>query len=242
MKILAFDTSNQALSVALLEDQNLLSMQTTNIKRNHSVQLMPVIDHVLKSASVDIQSIGRIVVAEGPGSYTGLRIAVTTAKTLAETIDAELVGISSLEMLVLNAPVDGIVVPFFDARQKNVFAGVYEKSGEKLKTIQADQHIAMKDLLHFLNGLGKSVYFISTDFDKFQLEIEDTLKVIAEHSNRLNNLPNAFALGLLGFQKQELENVFSFIPNYLRKTEAERTWETSHPQELKKESYVKRMD
>ncbi len=73
---------------------------------------MPIISQTLAEAGMALNEIDRIVVAKGPGSYTGLRIAVTTAKTLALTLNAELVGVSSLEMLVPNAPQNGLVVPF----------------------------------------------------------------------------------------------------------------------------------
>src|SRR5699024_1936753 len=99
MKILAFDTSNQPLSVAVVEDENILTEQMINVKRNHSVQLMPAIDEALKQVKLTLDDIDRIAVASGPGSYTGLRIAITIAKSLAWTKDIELVGVSSLKVM-----------------------------------------------------------------------------------------------------------------------------------------------
>ncbi|WP_251920973.1 tRNA (adenosine(37)-N6)-threonylcarbamoyltransferase complex dimerization subunit type 1 TsaB [Pediococcus acidilactici] len=242
MKILALDTSNVALSVAVLENDQLLAIQTTNIKRNHSKQLMPIISQTLKTAEVSLADLDRIVVVKGPGSYTGLRIAVTTAKTLAMTLEIELVGISSLAMLVPNAPNDGLVVPFFDARNQNVFAGIYEKHGMEVTPVVADQHLSFESLLAKINELGRSVYFINNHFEKFQPMVEDTLRVIAEHSTTLNSLPNAYALGLLGLQKQALENYYTFVPAYLRVTEAERNWKEKHPNDESKESYVRQIN
>ena len=92
MKILAFDTSSKALSLAILEDKQLLAETTINIKKNHSITLMPAIDFLMGSLDLTPKDLDRIVVAEGPGSYTGLRIAVATAKTLAHTLNIELVG------------------------------------------------------------------------------------------------------------------------------------------------------
>lgn len=83
MKILAFDTSNQPLSVAVVEDEKILTEITINIKRNHSLQLMPAINEALEQANTTLDDIDRVAVAKGPGSYTGLRIAVTIAKSLA---------------------------------------------------------------------------------------------------------------------------------------------------------------
>ena len=100
MKVLAFDTSSKALSVALLEEENRLAELTLTIKKNHSITLMPTIEFLMTSIDWKPTDLDRIVVAEGPGSYTGLRIAVATAKTLAQTLKIDLVGVSSLLALV----------------------------------------------------------------------------------------------------------------------------------------------
>ena len=76
MKLLAFDTSSKALFVAILEDETLLAETTLTIKKNHSITLMPVIDFLMHQIDLTPKDLDRIVVAEGPGSYTGLRIAV----------------------------------------------------------------------------------------------------------------------------------------------------------------------
>lgn len=92
MKTLAFDTSNKTLSLAILDDEILLADMTLNIQKNHSVSLMPAIDFLMTSTDLKPQDLERIVVAKGPGSYTGLRVAVATAKTLAYSLNIALVG------------------------------------------------------------------------------------------------------------------------------------------------------
>ena len=110
MKILAFDTSSTALSVALLEDENLVAEATVTVKKNHSISLMPTIDFLVAQVSWQPADLDRVVVAQGPGSYTGLRVAVATAKTLAYALDIDLVGVSSLQALT-DLSVDGVVIP-----------------------------------------------------------------------------------------------------------------------------------
>ena len=78
MKILAIDTSNHPMSVALVEDDQLLATTTLNMVRNHSIFLLPVIDDLFQKVQWQPQDLDRVVVAQGPGSYTGIRIAVTT--------------------------------------------------------------------------------------------------------------------------------------------------------------------
>ena len=87
---------------------------------------MPVIDFLMQQIDLTPKDLDRIVVAEGPCSYTGLRIAVATAKTLAHTLGIELVGVSSLSVLVPD-DLEGLVVPIMDARRNNVYAGFTKK-------------------------------------------------------------------------------------------------------------------
>ena len=90
MKILAFDTSNQPLTVSLAEHNSVKNVFTTNVARNHSIQLLPAIRDIVAAENWTLQDIDRVVVAQGPGSFTGLRIGVTVAKVLADTLGAEL--------------------------------------------------------------------------------------------------------------------------------------------------------
>ena len=142
MKVLAFDTSSKALSLAILEDKQLLAETTINIKKNHSITLMPAIDFLMASLDLTPKDLDRIVVAEGPGSYTGLRIAVATAKTLAHTLNIELVGMSSLLALVPNQQ-EGLVVPLMDARRNNVYAGFYEHA----QPVFPEAHLSFEEVL-----------------------------------------------------------------------------------------------
>ncbi len=114
MKILAMDTSNQVLSVALLDDKQLIGEITTNIAKNHSVRLMPAVEKLMKDVNVKPSELDRIIVAKGPGSYTGVRIGLATAKTMAWALDIPVIGVSSLEALAYQGILfDGIICPFF---------------------------------------------------------------------------------------------------------------------------------
>ena len=118
MNILAIDTSNRPMSVALYHNEIPLIEHTLNSKRNHSVQLMPAIEYLMKEVNLQPKDLSKIVVANGPGSYTGLRIGVTTAKTLAWSLNIPLVTVSSLELVAANLIYsNGLVCSFFDARQ-----------------------------------------------------------------------------------------------------------------------------
>lgn len=230
MKILAFDTSNKSLSVAILEDDTLLADLTLNIKKNHSVSLMPAIDFLISNLGLKPTDLERIVVAEGPGSYTGLRVAVATAKMLAYTLKIDLVGISSLYALATGfEDSDYLVVPLIDARRQNVYAGMY-KNGEPL---QADQHISLSALLAQLPNDEKLV------FTGECLAFEEVIRAEKPKALLKPSLPSAYAIGLLGKELPAV-NVDAFTPEYLKRVEAEENWLKDH-QAGDESHYIKRV-
>ena len=228
MKILAFDTSSTALSVALLEDEKLVAESTVTVKKNHSISLMPTIDFLVAQAGWQPSDLERIVVAQGPGSYTGLRVAVATAKTLAYALDIDLVGVSSLQALT-DLSVDGVVIPIMDARRNNVYAGFY-KNGQPVKT---DQHMSFTAVLEAVKAEAK-VIFVG-EVDNFSDQIEESLP----QAVILPVLPSAYAIGKYG-QSLEPADVDSFVPNYLKRVEAEENWLKTHKEDSTAD-YVKRI-
>ena len=227
MKVLAFDTSSKALSLAILEDKQILAETTINIKKNHSITLMPTIDFLMASLDWTPKDLDRIVVAEGPGSYTGLRIAVATAKTLAHTLNIELVGMSSLLALVPYQQ-EGLFVPLMDARRNNVYAGFYENA----KPVMPEAHLSFAEVLEKVTD-AEQVTFVG--------EVGPFVEQIQEHLPRTNfkeTLPNAANLALLAWDK-EADSLHDFVPNYLKRVEAEENWLKNHTESG--ESYIKRL-
>lgn len=228
MKILALDTSNQAMSVAVMVDGRVLAEMTLNRKKTHSEQLLPTIDHLLQLSALTPEDLDRVVVADGPGSYTGLRIAVTTAKTLADTLQLELVGISSLATLAAGAlRTKDLIVPLMDARRQNVFAGMYQWLDGTLINVAADRHVALDQLLAELALLKQPVTFIGGDVAKFRDAIKARLGAQAHFVDAVSALPQAGRLALLGQQATPVPPA-TFVPRYLRLTEAETNWLKTH--------------
>ena len=102
MTILAIDTSNHTLGIALVRDDTVVGESITYLKKNHSVRAMPTVEALMKECGVAPNELSKIVVAKGPGSYTGVRIGVTIAKTLAWTLSIPITAVSSLETLAAN--------------------------------------------------------------------------------------------------------------------------------------------
>ena len=228
MKILAMDTSNQAMSVAVMADGQLLAASTINHKKTHSEQLLPTIDRLMTVSGLTPAELDRVVVADGPGSYTGVRIAVTTAKTLADTLSLELVGVSSLAALAAGAVgTTNLIVPIMDARRQNVFAGVYQWLDGELINVVEDRHLALTQLLGELKLLRQPSTFVGSDVVKFTESIKATLGASAHFVDALANLPQAGRLAMLGARRSPVD-VTTFVPRYLRLTEAETNWLKTH--------------
>ncbi|EID25466.1 MULTISPECIES: tRNA (adenosine(37)-N6)-threonylcarbamoyltransferase complex dimerization subunit type 1 TsaB [Streptococcus] len=227
MKVLAFDTSSKALSLAILEDKQVLAETMINIKKNHSITLMPAIDFLMGSLDWTPKDLDRIVVAEGPGSYTGLRIAVATAKTLAHTLNIELVGMSSLLALVPRQQ-EGLVVPLMDARRNNVYAGFYENA----KPVMPEAHLSFAEVLEKVKD-AEHVTFVG-EVEAFVEQIQEQLP----QASSQETLPNAANLALWAWDKKA-DSLHDFVPNYLKRVEAEENWLKNHTESG--ESYIKRL-
>ena len=227
MKVLAFDTSSKALSLAILEDKQVLAETMINIKKNHSITLMPAIDFLMGSLDWTPKDLDRIVVAEGPGSYTGLRIAVATAKTLAHTLNIELVGMSSL-LALLPRQQEGLIVPLMDARRNNVYAGFYENA----KPVMPEAHLSFAEVVEQVKD-AEQVTFVG-EVGVFVEQIQEQLP----QASYQETLPNAANLALWTWDK-EADSLHDFVPNYLKRVEAEENWLKNHTESG--ESYIKRL-
>ncbi|MCF6515667.1 tRNA (adenosine(37)-N6)-threonylcarbamoyltransferase complex dimerization subunit type 1 TsaB [Lactobacillus sp. S2-2] len=240
MNILAIDSSNKPLSIALIAENKIQATKTITTNKKHAEQLLPIIDDLMNVANLKPNELNRIVVAKGPGSYTGIRIGVTAAKVLANTLNIDLVAVSSLETLVLNVQSDDtLVVPMFDVRNDNVFTGLYEKKNKKIINLIKDQHINIDDWLEQLKLKQAKIIFIGTDIINFKSKILDYIGDNANFVNGIDNLPQASNLAFYGSDKEVVKNINELTPDYLRLTKAEVDWKKTHPKEVNKK-YVEK--
>ncbi len=219
MIYLGIDTSNSPLSLALVEDEKVLIEETSNLKINHSLTVMPAIEEMMKKAKITPADLTHIAVAEGPGSYTGVRIGLTIAKTLAWSLKIPLHLVSSLKVLAANGEgFEGLICPVIDARRGTAFIGLYEGIG--LETVIADQHSDVKEFLLKVKELNRLVLFTGMDTVVHKAVIEEVLGEQAQWSGIQHQLPRASNLILLAQQSEE-SAVHHAVPEYRRITEAE---------------------
>lgn len=223
---LGIDTSNTPLAVAIVKDGQIVAEEVSNIKLNHSGGAMPAIERLFSRTKIAPAELSAIAVSEGPGSYTGVRIGVTLAKTLAWTLKIPVVGVSSLKVLAANVPYyPEIICSLMDARRKNVYAGAFDGSNH-LENVVEDGHYSMEDLLSRLKPLNKEVLFVGHDVEQFWETIQESLGEMAIRAPFTCDLPHASQLIALAQQLPlpSPEDVHQFVPTYKRIAEAEANW------------------
>lgn len=243
MTILALDTSNKTLSVAVELTDGTIIEQTIENTLQHSVLLMPTIEAIFKEAGITAKDLTKVVVAEGPGSYTGLRIGVTVAKTLAKSLGIPLVGVSSLDVflpdLTSKVKVGEIIVPFFDARRGNIFAVGYQKTDDGFEKVIPERHSSWDDFLKVLPKLAAGVTFVGQLQSITKEAIVEKGASEAKWLEGSDAIPHATSLIELGRNKEAVD-ADVFVPMYLKLAEAEENWKAEHPLE-KGSVYVERV-
>jgi len=225
MNVLAIDSSNMTMGVALVNGEGTLAELITNVNKNHSVKLMPAIEQLMKETGLSSHNLDRIAVAIGPGSYTGVRIGVTIAKTLAWTLQIELVAISSMAILAQNGQFfEGVVCPLIDARRGQVYTGLYGFSSNKMNRVKEDRIVLIDDWLEILKDIDKPILFLGQDVKLHQMTIEEQLGKQAVFAKSTDNQPRPSELGLLGMIGEPVEDIHGLVPTYLRLAEAETKW------------------
>lgn len=224
MKALAIDTSNYVLGISLIDEIHVIGEYITNLKKNHSVRAMPAIDSLLKECDIVPQDLDKIIVAIGPGSYTGVRIGVSIAKTLAWSLNLPIVGVSSLEALAANGRFfNGYICPLFDARRGQVYTGLYQSTNEGLIVLEEDKNVLLEDWATFLKEKRKPVLFLGNDVHIHLDTIKEKLMEYAVIGQQPIQIPRASELAFLGLNKQAID-VHALVPNYIRLAEAEAKW------------------
>lgn len=224
MKVLSLDTSNEVMGVAVCDDKVVLGEIVTNMKKNHSVRLLPAVKALLKEVHLHPKDLEKVAVAYGPGSYTGVRIGVTVAKTLAYTLNIPIVGISSLEVLAQNGRrFHGRVSPIFDARRGQVYTGLYGQSDKGFTNIKKDRIVLLTEWLEMLKGEQQPVLFLGKDLDKHGETLQKILGEQACFAEPGEQNPRPGDLALMG-ENREAVSVHPFDPEYLQLAEAESKW------------------
>ncbi len=218
---LGIDTANAPLSVAVVKDGVVVAELTQNNKVTHSIGAMPTIEEALTRAKLSVKEIDAIAVSAGPGSYTGVRIGVTIAKTLAWSLQKPIIPVSSLQALTYNVPYfNGVICAMIDARRQHVYSGAYQ--GEQV--IIEDGHYAVIDLLPKLRDLHVPILFVGRDVTMYWDIIEEIVGSHALRAPFTMDLPRASEVIRLAMAQPTEAAVHDVTPIYKRIAEAEANW------------------
>lgn len=225
MKILAIETSSKICSVALLEDNVLIKEITINDENTHSIKLMPLIERIFNEANLSIEDIDLFCCDKGPGSFTGIRIGIATIKAFIDVREKNGIGVSSLEALAYNVKEEGIICSLIDAKNDNVYAGLFEHKKEQYVQIGEYRTDNINNILSECISKKADVIFVGDGSICYKNNILEKFGENAFFEN--NNELNATNIGIAAYNKSKnkKEGTFLLTPLYLRKSNAERMLE-----------------
>ena len=220
MRILGIETSTMTGSVALMDEERLIAEYTLNLKETHTSRLMPTIDRVTKDASLTIKDLDGIAVSLGPGSFTGLRIGIATAKGLAQGLNIPVVGIPTLDGLAFQLfNCKDLICPILDARKGEVYYALY-KNGKRLSEYMACKPDRLLEKLGSrIQNPGSRIVFLGDGVEVHEDLIKRRLGRKAVFTPKTRRLPSAASIAELGLKKLKRginSELLTLKPIYIR--------------------------
>ena len=201
MTIFYIDTTSSYLYTGIVKDNQLISSRKKELGKDLSIYTISEVNEMFKEVNLEPSDIDKIIVVNGPGSFTGIRIGVTLAKVFAWSLKKPITTITSLEAMAKSIKTDKLVVPIINARREACYAAIFDNE----KVLMDGKYLTIEKLKLFLLGLNKEYVFISNDH--FSL---DTVKYDPDILNIV-----------LAYKDKEEINPHLVNPLYLKLTEAE---------------------
>ncbi|MFN3479282.1 MAG: tRNA (adenosine(37)-N6)-threonylcarbamoyltransferase complex dimerization subunit type 1 TsaB [Thermodesulfovibrionales bacterium] len=222
MKILAIETSTMLGGVAIMDEAGLVVEIRLNVKSTHSERLMVGIDSALRLANLKLSEIDAYCLSIGPGSFTGLRIGLSTVKGFAFATGKPVVAVPTLDAFAWNFPFSRYpVCPMLDARKKEVYTGLYKWEGDRFEKVLSELSVRPEDILKDIKG---PVLFAGEGARLYRETILAIKGRDAFFAPPHSDVPMASSIAILGLQKAlngEFSDPVTLTPFYIRKSEAE---------------------
>ncbi len=222
MLILALESSAKAASVALMEDENLIAQYSQCSGLTHSRTLLPMLEDMLKNTEKKIADVDLIAVAHGPGSFTGIRIGVSTVKGLAWAAQKSCVGVSTLEAMAWHGvSAGGLICPVMDARRSQVYNALFEiDDNARPKRLTEDRAISLSELAQELRADGREPLLVG-DGAKLTYDYLTQAGLACRMAPANLVYQSAWGVGMAALDKKP-GNADDLLPVYLRLSQAER--------------------
>ena len=225
MRLLAFETSAKAASVALGEEDRLLGESYQNTGLTHSQTLMTMAENLIAGCGLTPEQIQAVAVAAGPGSFTGVRIGVAAAKGFAWGRDIPCVGVSTLEAMALNLAIwEGYVLPVMDARRQQVYTALFRAEKGQLQTVAEDRAISLEALGEEIKNLLSPVFLVGDGSVLCYNTLKEAVPaLVLPPEHRMHQRAAGVALAARKhLQSGDPGDGSTLTPNYLRVSQAER--------------------
>lgn len=231
MKVLGIDTSTACGSIGLVHDESVISEYLLNLSVTHSERLLDAIDLVLRKAHHALGDLDGFAISLGPGSFTGVRIGVSTVKGLAYAVQKPVVGVSTLDVLASQvSPTPYLICPIIDARKGEVYSAFYRY--EELNHLKRlSEHQAIKPEVLF--GMVKEpTIFLGDGVKTYGEDLRNALKSFALISPAALHIPHGSVVARLGVElllRKNYLDLATFAPFYVRLSDAEIKWRERQP-------------
>ncbi len=231
MRVLGIDTSTSCGSIGLIQDEDVISEYLLNVSTTHSERLLGAIDLVLRNAGFALEDLDGIALALGPGSFTGLRIGVSTVKGLAYAVRKPVAGVSTLDVLASQvSPTPYLICPIIDARKGEVYSAFYRYEGSGHPKRLSDYQALRPEAL--CGMLNERTILLGNGVKRYGENLRNWLPALAIFLPPFLQISRGSAVARLGMElllRGELLDLATFVPLYVRRSEAELKWDERHP-------------
>ena len=228
MYILALESTGPHASVALTDENGNIEEIVNPGRLNHLETMIPMVDQLIKKCGLQLSDVTAVAASRGPGSFTGIRIGVTTARTLAQALGIETIGVPTLNAFCYNKrDFDGLICPVFDARRNQVYAGAFRWTDGQIETVTEPGAYMIDEFLESLKGIGGQHMFFGDGIKVYGERIfeAEPSAVLAPEPVRLQRASSVAAMALDIYNREGTQSYGSLLPLYMRKAEAERKLE-----------------
>lgn len=250
MNLLAIETTGAKASAALISGEQEIWEETCDETLNHLRFLMPMLQNLLKKSGLTLNDVDGIAVSEGPGSFTGIRIGMASAKALAQALELDMVCVPTLKSFAYHDETfDGLVCPIFDARRSQIYGGAYRWREGVCQSLVKDGAYELGEFLLAVEAAARSqecwhIRFFGDGISAYQQLLftwqEDLVRILkdselkvelAEEEQRYQKASSIAKLGCELWERGQAKSFFAAKPVYLRKAEAERKLEEKRMKE-----------
>jgi len=225
VRVLALDSATNVAGVALVEDNRLIAEIFLNTNKTHSQRLLPIVAQILQETAIELCDLDGLSVTIGPGSFTGLRIGLSTVKGLALAIGLPLVGVPTLDVLARNGlGWSGLICPVLNARRQEVYTCLYRALGGEIRRLTGYMAVSPQALADLAGVMEEPLLLMGDGVEVCRKTLCDRLGLklhIADAALLFPRAAHAAFLGLERLAKGDSDNLHSLSPFYIRQSEAE---------------------